>query len=330
MLSRSLTINYPLTLAGPVQGLADLSGVVSTDNFLLLGADEGVGQDKNANLIQILQQVTPGHYQCHHRIDLFTGNQKDGLEMDIEGLDMQDGRLYIVGSHTLKRPKVKLDKSYQQNRKVMKGKSITAEKNRDWLFRLQLNEDLTVKSKERVSLRKIINHDPVLKPFSRIPGKENGIDIEGIAVSGDWLYLGLRGPVLRGNYVPVLKLQFDAPKKTYERLYVQLSGRGCRDIKRISDGFLLIAGPVGDGLYPFQLYHWNGLDMLPGRNKSEEECGKMHWLGDLPITSGKPEGLAIQQENEDYYDILVIYDGINETDATIGHCLRIHKSGETG
>ena len=150
--------------------------------------------------------------------------------------------------------------------------------------------------------------------------------IEGIAVDGDWLYLGLRGPVLRGNFVPILKLKFDAPKKSYELLYVQLSGRGCRDIKRVSDGFLLIAGPVGDGSYPYQLYHWNGHDMVPGQDRDKKPCGSMRFLGDLPTTAGKPEGLALQKEGEDYYDILIIYDGIKTTHEALGHCLRINKS----
>lgn len=327
MSSQSYIENYPLTLSGPVQGLGDLSGMAISGPFLLLGTDEGVGPKKNINLIQVMQQVATGHFQYHRHMELFIGNKDDGLEMDIEGLDLQSNKLYVVGSHTLQRPSAKSEKEYDKNRRRMQSKSIKAQRNRDWLYRLQLNDDWSVATKERISLRKLINHDPVLKPFSRIPGKENGVDIEGVAVAGEWLYLGLRGPVLRGNYVPILKLKFDAPRKSYELLFVQLSGRGCRDIKRVSDGFLLIAGPVGDGCYPFQLYHWNGQDMLPGYDRKDKDCGKMRLLGDLPMTSGKPEGLAVHSEGDDYYEILIIYDGIKTTDDTAGHCLRIHKAG---
>jgi len=325
MSSKSFIIKYPLTLTFAIQGLSDLSGVVLTGSYLLLGTDEGVGPNKNSNLLQIMKEVAQGHYHLQKHIDLFTGDKDDGLEMDIEGLDMQDNDLYVIGSHTLRRASAKPDKDYAKNRKRMQSKAIKAQKNRDWLYRLQLDDDLNVLHKERISLRKIINNDPVLKPFSRIPGKENGVDIEGITVVDDWLYLGLRGPVLRGNYVPILKLQFDAPKKSYELLYVQLSGRGCRDITRVSDGFLLIAGPVGDGCYPFQLYHWNGQDMLPGQDRASKARGIMQLLGDLPTAAGKPEGLALQIEGEDYYDILVIYDGIKTPHEGFGHCLRINK-----
>ncbi len=33
---------------------------------------------------------------------------------------------------------------------------------------------------------------------SAVPGKDNGLDIEGLAVSEDRIFIGLRGPVLRG------------------------------------------------------------------------------------------------------------------------------------
>lgn len=325
---KPIIIKHPLTLTGDIQGLSDLSGMALTGPYLLLGTDEGVGSDNNINRIQILKQVDLTHYHYQQHIDLFSGDKEDGLEMDIEGLVFEAGTLYVTGSHTLRRPPLKADKNLAQNRKRLRSKAIDAQRNRDWLYRLQLNDDLSVRHKERISLRKIINKNPVLKPFSRIPGKENGVDIEGIAVDGDWLYLGLRGPVLRGNYVPVLKLKFDAPKKSHELLFVQLSGRGCREIKRVSDGFLLIAGPVGDGNYPYQLYHWNGLDMVPGQDRAEKECGEIRLLGDFPATTGKPEGLAIQKEGEDYYDILVIYDGITAPHVARGHCLRITKPVE--
>ncbi len=43
-----------------------------------------------------------------------------------------------------------------------------------------------------------------------IPGKDNGFDIEGLAVREDRLLLGLRGPVLRGHaFVLELSLEQD-------------------------------------------------------------------------------------------------------------------------
>ena len=40
----------------------------------------------------------------------------------------------------------------------------------------------------------MIAKSDVLAPFTRLPAKENGVDIEGIAVRDDLLYVGFRGP----------------------------------------------------------------------------------------------------------------------------------------
>ena len=43
-----------------------------------------------------------------------------------------------------------------------------------------------------------IGRDEHFGAFTGIPGKDNGLDIEGLAVKADRVYVGLRGPVLRG------------------------------------------------------------------------------------------------------------------------------------
>ncbi len=55
-------------------------------------------------------------------------------------------------------------------------------------------------------LRDLLEDDEHLAPFLAIPGKDNGLDVEGIAVRGDRVLLGLRGPVLRG-WALVLELR---------------------------------------------------------------------------------------------------------------------------
>ena len=47
-------------------------------------------------------------------------------------------------------------------------------------------------------LTRALADDPHFGPYLAIPGKDNGFDIEGLAVDGRQLLLGLRGPVLRG------------------------------------------------------------------------------------------------------------------------------------
>ncbi len=50
---------------------------------------------------------------------------------------------------------------------------------------------------------------PLFTAFTKIPGKENGIDIGGVAAKGDRVFVGFRAPVLRENWVPILAFDFD-------------------------------------------------------------------------------------------------------------------------
>src|SRR5262245_60839271 len=75
---------------------------------------------------------------------------------------------------------------------------------------------------------------------------------------------GFRGPVLRENYTPVLRFTFAVPVIESDLLYVNLGGRGIRDLTRARGGLLVLAGPVGDGPGSYQLYFWDGKDCLPG------------------------------------------------------------------
>ncbi|MFO0119910.1 MAG: DUF3616 domain-containing protein, partial [Cyanobium sp.] len=60
----------------------------------------------------------------------------------------------------------------------------------------------------RDALSQVLAADPLIAPFLKIPSKENGLDIEGIAARAERLLVGLRGPVLRGIAL-VLDLHLD-------------------------------------------------------------------------------------------------------------------------
>jgi hypothetical protein len=71
------------------------------------------------------------------------------------------------------------------------------------------------------------------------------VNFEGIAVRNGIVHVEFHGPVLRANYVPILKLRFDGPDvSTKNIVYVKLGGRGIWDLARVSDGFLILAGPL--------------------------------------------------------------------------------------
>ncbi|MCW5203102.1 hypothetical protein VT98_11363 [Candidatus Electrothrix communis] len=310
-----------IRVSGEILAGSDISAVAVFSSFLVIGSDEAVGVDNNENYIQLLRKIESG-YAVHKNILLLQGDQAEGKELDIEGIAVEGDSVYIVGAHCLKRQKVKKARIQEENRKKFQADRLEEERNRAWLYRIRLDKEGNEVESQRISLREIIKHDPVLHPFSRIPSKENGIDIEGVAAKDGWLYVGFRGPVLRENYIPVMKLKFDDAEKTYELLYVQLGGRGIRDITKVSDGFLILAGPVGDGDNSYQLYHWDGKDLILGKDLKDGERGRIHFLGDITSPKkGKVEGVAVHREEETGYQLILAYDGAENNDTVLQYVL---------
>ncbi len=305
----------PVRLRGIIIGLEDISAVARIGSFLAIGSDEAGGEDGDGNYVQLLEEDPSGGYRVANDLLLFKGDKKDGKEMDIEGIAVEGNFVYVVGSHSLKRGRIRADKKYARNRDKLLGQRIEDNGNRFLLYRLTIDPRGKETDKTRISLRDIIGKDPVLAPFSAIPGKENGVDIEGLAAKNGWLYIGFRSPLFRGNYVPIMKLQFNSPPRTSSLSFVQLDGLGIRGMAGVSDGFLLLAGPPGDGPGQYRLYHWDGKDMIPGRDRPAAEMGRVRLLGEIrPPEDGKAEGVAVMEEGPAAYDIIVVYDGVKNAD----------------
>jgi len=296
-----------MRISGEILARENVSAVAKFRSFLIIGADEAAD---GANCIQLFKMNQDGSCAATDSILLM---KDEGKELDIEGICAEGDLVYVIGSHSSKRKKIKDDSSWKKNSETFHQDKIEDEASRDWLYRLRLNDDGKAADKDRISLRGIIRNDPALKTFCGIPSKENGVDIEGVAVKDGWLYVGFRGPVFRDNYVPVLRLRYEEPEK-YKLLYVQLGGRGIRDLAAVSDGFLILAGPVGDGSDSYQLYHWNGKDAVPGKDRRPEDAGKVQLLGEIPPldASCKAEGLAVLEERQDSCQLVIAYDGAKD------------------
>jgi len=296
-----------ICFSGDIAGHKDLSAAAffGDGEFLAIGADEGTA-------IQILRRADDGHFVVSHSINL-VAEQDDG-EVDIEGIAYSDnGRLYVVGSHSRRRQRIDDRRRKKDNRKQLEKSE--SEPGREKLFELRIDSSGKLTDDiETTSLQSRIESDPILGPFSQIPGKENGVDIEGIAAIGDELVVAFRGPVLRGGHVPVLKFDFDKPEDA-ETLLINLGDRGFRDIARVSDGFLLIGGPVGNEPISFDLYHWNGKDGVEGK----EESSPVRHLGQIPIPEkkAKPEGLAVMDTNSTHWEVLIVFDGVKHGAPTV-------------
>ncbi len=275
---------------GKEKWLNAISGGDATEDYLVLVSDEA----KDPTVVQILRRSGDG-YDAAGMVSLPAGNK----EVDVEGIaiDRTNSMVYITGSHC-------------QARKIEMGviDDVKRKESREQFFRLSLKPDGTAGDVEGPkSLMPAISKQPVLNPFTSMASKENGVDIEGLAVRGERLYFGFRGPVLRQGWVPVMSCTWQDPDHTAEVRYLRLGGRGIRDLTAVVGGFLVLAGPVGDGDTPYRVYFWDGNDQLPaGLDASDPQLlGEFSGLGD-----GKPEGLVVLKEEGKRYDLLLLCDGL--------------------
>ncbi|MBP5855996.1 DUF3616 domain-containing protein [Marivibrio halodurans] len=255
------------TIDEPMRG--DISGMAIDDDILWLVSDETCSVER-------LKRQDDGGYGAHRSFDLTKVFDLPGnTEIDLEGMAVEDDWLWLVGSHALKRKKPRPDQDGARKTIKRLGR-IEREANRYFLARVPLETGvdgapelvatardgreagLVRMRKGRNDLARHLAKDPHIGPFLDIPAKENGIDIEGIAVSGTRVFLGLRGPVLRGMS---LMIELDIKDKGDGRLklrktfndggryrlhFLELGGMGIRDMVMDGTRLLLLVGPTMD------------------------------------------------------------------------------------
>ncbi|MBI3796748.1 MAG: DUF3616 domain-containing protein [Deltaproteobacteria bacterium] len=211
-------------------------------------------------------------------------------EADIEGLDFRDDYLWLVGSHSLKRKQPEENKSAEEN--VKRLEKVSSDGNRFLLARIPLVEENGLPTLKKAvaqhdkrltasqlsgdsasnDLMAALRQDEHLPPFFAIPSKDNGFDIEGLAVVSKRLFIGLRGPVLRGwaiilevepeekdNDASTLKLKNIGPgHRPYRKHFLQLGGLGIRDLCVQDSDLLILTGPTMDLDGPVTLFRWPG------------------------------------------------------------------------
>ncbi len=161
-----------------------------------------------------------------------------------------------------------------------------------------------------------------------LPAKENGFDIEGLAAKGDRLFLGLRGPVLRG-YAMVLELKVRADGKgelelrpvgdgdeLYRKHVLHLGGNGIRDLHRHGDDLLILAGPTAAISGRCYVWRWRGAFaakeavFFPEVDAGQDGEEPLRRILELPAGDGgdHPEGMALLPEGGEAIELLVVYD----------------------
>lgn len=323
-----------------------LSTVTRTGDYLWLSCDERCTLER-------LKKIDDHTFGEHHSFDLSqylhlpAGTDS---EIDIEGIDIQEDYLWLVGSHSLARRKPKKDQSPADQ--IKRLAKLKTDPNRYLLARIPIvrhkgthavdlvkhtthpyEPAIMLSAAQLAGHHNGVNHlmqalaqDPHLQDFLRIPGKDNGFDIEGLAVSGDRIFIGLRGPVLRG-WAMVLEVAvqdihagyFDlkpiGPKGAlYLKHFLHLEGMGIRELAVSGHDILVLAGPSMDLDGTIALYRWpQVLQQPPAETITHRK--ELERLFEVPHGSGsttgqdKAEGMALF----DPQHVIVVFD--SPTDA---------------
>ena len=170
------------------------------------------------------------------------------------------------------------------------------------------------------NLTDLLAADQHLAPFLAIPSKDNGLDVEGLAVHGDTLYIGLRGPVLRGwacvlevlpaaDHGDPTRLRFGAfdDGARYRKHVLDLGGLGVRDLCPDGDDLLVLAGPSMALSGPVRVYRWHGA--AHAETSRVVRGAELTVEAELPHGAGEDhaEGIALLAGAADAR-LLVVYD----------------------
>jgi uncharacterized protein DUF3616 len=329
---------------------SSLSSLVFADGgrTAFLGGDETI---EATPTIERLVRNEDGGYGAHESFsvsDFFPlpeDKAKKGRveEIDIEGLAVAGGYLWLSGSHSSVRKKPKgrsVEEDIARLARLEIGRNrlvigcVPLEARSSGSFPVQVDGERCAAS-FRKDLRELLREDPHLGPFlapvgggrnaAVLPGKDNGFDLEGLAVQSQSdgrfvLLLGLRGPVLRG-WAMVLELSISIEKDRlkvnelpsglrYRKHFLDLNGLGVRDLTGDGDDLLILAGPtmVLDG--PVSVFRWR-----PRASESAPSGDTLTALGtdalqhvlDVPYGAGCDHGEGLTKL-PDGAEVMVVYD----------------------
>jgi hypothetical protein len=279
---------------GGAKLLDNLSGVAVAGDLLWTVSDEG-------RTLECLS-AEGGDYRLkrQYRLDEVIGGlpgRPDGAELDLEAVARDGDALWIAGSHCWVRRKPDDPDTLSPR--------IRDRPSRHVLARLMLDGDHIARADALPftgpgSLRETLRGDAYLDRFLELPSKENGLDIEGLAVRGQQVLLGCRGPLLDSRAV-VIELEIDADFDIahYGLHFLDLDGLAVRDLSWRGEQVLVLAGPMDEAPGPFRLYDWRPGDPGP--------VEKAQRLVDFSTETEKPEGVCpLRRHGRD--GLLVLYD----------------------
>ena len=314
----------------------DVSAVrLTPDKHLWLGSDE----TSTIERLSFVDSKTFANHKQFRVTDFMELPEPEDEEIDIEGLAYSEHYLWFVGSHSWKRKKPKPDKTDVEN--INRLTKLELEPNRYLLGRIPLiNGELLPSCPhpdnpcEQLSAAKLevtqqgnllmdaLANDSHLGAFvgAAIPGKENGFDIEGLAIYQNRIFLGLRGPVLRGWAVMLeIEVEMSNPgllklkqigQGQYKKHFIYLNGLGIRDLCLDGEDLLILAAPTMDLDGPVRVFR-----LQNGANLREDVLSKPQLMFDIPYGDGNDhaEGMTMFADFTELPSLLVVYDSPAET-----------------
>lgn len=311
----------------------NLSGITFADHHLWVASDE----ENSIERLSSIDSWSFGQHQSFKLKDLIVGFSDEKGEVDIEGLCHSGDYLWLIGSHSSKRKKIK-------GGETDRLKIIKTEPNRYLLACIPVVEGelKSVHGKHKAcylerndmgnALISVLQQDehlaPFLAPMNRseaLPGKDNGFDIEGFLVRKNRLLIGLRGPVLRGIAI-LLEIEVEATDsgllklkpleqngKLYKKHFLDLDGLGIRELCADKDDVLILAGPTMALDGSLRLFRLKNPFNLSDNSFSQQETGELTALFDIPYGRGidRAEGITLYPSQGETHSILVVYDSPN-------------------
>ncbi|MCY7306708.1 MAG: DUF3616 domain-containing protein [Rhodoferax sp.] len=251
---------------------SNLSGAAFSGDWLWVAGDEACGIDRLRRLEPVGRETLRfGEVRDFPLADLLDLPGAPDEEADLEGMAVADGYLWVVGSHGFKRKNASADLDHGANAKRLQ--TLSLDRNRRLLACLPIETDgagvpslvrkaqdgrraLQLKGGAQSNeLTRALEKDAHFGAYLSLPGKDNGFDIEGLAVDGQRLLLGLRGPVLRG-WAAILEVSVKVRAKELRlapldrsgilirKHFLQLDGLGIRDLHFLGDDLYVLAGPT--------------------------------------------------------------------------------------
>lgn len=235
----------------------------------------------------------------------------DEHELDGEGVAYGNGFFYVLGSHGHPRDR-RGELHPGRNAAEIRAKIAASSQ----LIRIRVDSvsgqpPTATPELARTSKLKEIIRESALAPFVDRRLEDNGVTIEGVAIHGNRLFAGFRGPLVNNRAVILsvsLGALFEAqPPDAELHLLTVGPGRGVRDLARFADGLLVLAGPMADNNDAgYAIYWWDRVNDTPSLLKV---------LPTYPDEDGnelKPEAILPLDQTSTNLRLLLMFDGAKE------------------